>query len=82
MQEQIEGINSREELAKFIDGMRFSLEQGGQGWENRDLGSFLEAMSAWVSDMDGYFQNIGESCPESPSWKTIAQILAASTVYE
>ena len=74
MQEKIDGISRREDLADFVDGMRLSFEKGDQPWENRDLVSFLEAMSAWVSDMDGYFQNIGEPCPESPPWKTIVQI--------
>ena len=82
IQDQVDGIKSREDLSKFVDEMRFSLSKGGKGWENTDLASYLEAMAAWISDMDGYFENIGEPCPEKPTWKTFAQILAAATIYE
>ncbi len=82
MRDQVDRINSREDLAKFVDEMRLSLRKGGQGWENKDFSSYLEAMAAWISDMDGYFENIGEPCPDKPTWRTFAQILAASTIYE
>ena len=81
MQDEVKIIDSREDLARFVDEMRRSL-QDGQQWENRDLGSFLDAMAAWITDMDGYFENIGEPCPERPTWQTFAQILAAATIYE
>ena len=35
-------------------------------WENRDLPSYLEAIAAWVDDMDGYYRNLGEDSPTSP----------------
>ena len=81
MQNRIKEIGSREDLAKFVEEMSATL-RSGQQWENRDLKSFLEAMAAWIGDMDGYFENQGEVCPKEPSWQTFAQILAASTVYE
>jgi hypothetical protein len=35
---------------------------------------FLEAMGAWISD--------SEKVPDQPTWKTLADILYASKVYE
>lgn len=81
MQDEIKKIDSREDLARFVDEMQRSLREGQQ-WENRDLSSFLEAMAGWITDMDGYFENIGECCPDQPTWQTFAQILAAATIYE
>jgi hypothetical protein len=81
MQDQVGLVTSREDLASFVAGMQHSLRNGHQ-WTNRDLGTFLEAMAAWIADMDGYFENIGEACPDSPTWRTFAEILAAATVYE
>ncbi len=58
------------------------LQQKPEERENRDLGSFLNAMAGWVEDMDGYYQNRSESVPDQPTWKTVAEILLASRVYE
>lgn len=81
IQDQIGNIGSREDLAEFVVELRKSL-RNGQQWKNRDLDAFLDAMSAWIEDMDGYFENIGEPCPNQPTWRTFAQILAAAAIYE
>ncbi|BCW35138.1 hypothetical protein StoSoilA2_11940 [Arthrobacter sp. StoSoilA2] len=73
---------SRQDLADFIDQFRLSLRQDPGSWENGDLESFLEALSAWTRDMDGYFANLGEPVPDVPSWRLIAQMLLAARVYE
>lgn len=77
---QIEQIKTRDDLAKFVQELSGSVKDSA--WTNRDLPSYLEAMAAWVADMDGYFENKGESCPEQPSWQTVAQLLVASAMYE
>ncbi|WP_442013817.1 DUF7660 family protein [Paenarthrobacter sp. YAF11_1] len=73
---------SRQDLADFIDQFRDSLRQDPESWENNDLESFLEALSAWTREMDGYFTNRGEPVPDVPSWRLIAQMLLAARVYE
>jgi len=78
----LEDIDSRDDLVLLIDQLRWDLESNREAWENVDLSSFLESMSAWLRDMDGYYQNIGEPVPASPTWKTIGEILLASRVYE
>ena len=45
------------------------------GWENPDLESFLDAMAAWIEDMD-------DRLPISPSWDTFRDILLAAKSYE
>ena len=82
MKIQVNEIETREDLVKYLEEFRLSLHSNSEEWDNKDLASFLEGMSAWVADMDGYFSNIGEQCPEKPEWRTFAQILAASKVYE
>ena len=58
-----------------------AIPQDGQG-ELRDLPAFLEAMAAWVEDMEGYYQNRGEELPDQPRWRTLGEILLAARVYE
>ena len=82
MQSQINDINTREDLVRFIDEMRSTYKKNKGAWSNKDLPSYLEAMSAWIGDMDGYYENINETLPDKPTWKMFAQILAAATIYE
>ena len=77
-----EGVTTREELAVFVALLAREAQQMPKVWENTDLRSFLEALAAWINDMDGYFMNRGEQVPEQPSWRTFAQMLAAATTYE
>ena len=50
--------------------------------DNASAADLLEAASAWIDDMDGYFANRGEASPAAASWGLIAHIFAASLIYE
>jgi hypothetical protein len=54
----LEDISSKDDLAFWLEQLREDLENNSEAWENTDLASFLEAMSAWLRDMDGYYQNL------------------------
>ncbi len=82
LDELVEKIRSREDLAKFVRALHVSLKEKPGDWENTDLESYLEAIAAWVEDMDGYFKGRGEAVPEPPTWKTLGQILRAAMAYE
>ena len=79
---QVEAINTREDFVAFVRSLALSIKADPGTWDNLDLESFLDALAAWVEDMDGYFENRGESCPQSPSWKLAGQMLCAARVYE
>ncbi|MEM1505494.1 hypothetical protein RG959_19000 [Domibacillus sp. 8LH] len=78
----IDSITSREDLARFISLLRIDLQNNKAQWENHTLERYLEAMEAWVIGMDGYYQNREEPMPEQPSWKTVADVFYASSMYE
>ena len=82
IRDKIENIKNRTDLARFIDELSQSIDNKSIHWENIDLPSYFEAMSGWISDMDGYYRNIGKACPDRPYWKTIAEILVAASNYE
>lgn len=79
---RVELINSKEELAEFVVALREDLLAMPDEWENPTLEAFLEAMSAWILAMDNVYRNSGGEMPKSPSWKTFANILYASKIYE
>ena len=81
--DEVKNVSDQKTMANFVMKMANSLSEDKSGWENGDLESFLYALSAWIEDMDGYYQNSGESYSENNiSWKNIADMLAASTMYE
>jgi hypothetical protein len=79
---EIENIRTREDLAQYVRELSIRANNPDENWENMDLYSFLEAMSGWIQEMDGYYKKIGKAMPKQPTWKTIAEILTAATVYE
>src|SRR5262245_28641445 len=80
--EKVDHITCREDLAEFVDALLHDLEENGSRWENSSLEDFLEALAAYIVDLDGYFRNIGESVPDQPSWKLVGGILLAASMYE
>jgi hypothetical protein len=75
-------VHEKEDLSAFLSAAARDLEMNPDGWENRDLVSFLEAMSAWVSDSDGFFRRAGQNPPSGDGWSTVAKVVAAARVYE
>ena len=83
-------VNSKETFLAFVEQLRADWEASreternspsspygpnARGWENPDLGRFLEAMQRWTEDM-------GDRVPSAPDWHTFARMLAAAKVYE
>ena len=77
-----EKIRSREDLSHFINALKDDLQANTNEWSNSDLASFLEAMAAWVVDMDGYYKNIGKPFSEEAQWNSFGDILYAAKSYE
>ena len=50
-------------------------------WENRTLESYLEALSAWLDDCEGYYDNLGRQIPEN-AWEILTDGLQAARSYE
>jgi hypothetical protein len=82
LNEQVHAIRSRKDFIYFARALLRNLEESPDEWENVDLRSYLDALAAWVEDMDGYYQNRGESVPEQPNWMILGHILLAAKVYE
>lgn len=75
-------VRSRAELVSFVQELYRDFLRNGHEWENETLGSFLEALAAWVHDSPGWYQNIGKDLPGGGNWTFMARALQAATVYE
>ncbi len=80
--EMVEQIHSHPDFVAFSRALLKDLKEKPEGWENRDLATFLEALGAWAEDMNGFYQAKGGAIPLQPSWKMLGQILLAAKVYE
>ena len=77
------GIDNRADLVEFLELLSKQIQSGEIRVENQDVGQFVEAMSAWLADADGYYQATeGQDCPVAPHWKTFADLVMAGTIYE
>lgn len=75
-------IRTREDFAEFVKAVSRDLRDNPTSWSNTSLQSYLEALAAWVDDMDGYYSNRGRLIPEQPDWPIVADMLMAARVYE
>jgi hypothetical protein len=75
-------IQTKEDLAGFIEKLNESLTTNPGEWENPDLGDFLLAMAAWIRSIDTYAKGASDSEVVRPSWSTFAKILCAAKIYE
>ena len=68
-------IKSRE---AFIEFMRLFVPTV----QDESVKSYLELLTAWTQDMDGYYKNNGKQMPEDVNWDVIAAMLYAGSIYE
>lgn len=79
---KIESIKTKNDFVQFIEAFSENCVKNLDEWENHDLPSFLEAMAAWMNDMEGYYQNLGQNISELSPWRLFADSLMAAKMYE
>ena len=82
LHEDVEQIETREDFAAFVELLGRNYDRNPEAWENGDLKSFLEALSAWIADMPGYFANRGLDPADVPVWRLFGMMLLAARSYE
>ena len=80
--EKIETVKSKEDFIDFVNDLIKDFEMNQNDWENNNLKSFLQAISAWTGDMEGFYQNQKKVLPANIDWNVFANILYASKMYE
>jgi hypothetical protein len=90
LEQLVNQVNSKETFLEFVRALAADWDEeqqlekksssnpfgrGAKGWENGSIGSFLDAMQAWMVDSR-------EKVSTTPDWKTFARILLAGKFYE
>jgi len=78
----LDEIYTRDDLVAYIKQLEAEIADKECNWENKKLEHYLEAMSAWVNDMDGLYANLNLDMNKEPIWRLFARILQAATIYE
>ena len=80
--EQVKSVETRDDFVVFMQNLLRDWRQHPERWENASLEAYLEAIAAWVQDMDGYHCTRGEPMPAHLTWKNLCEILLAARIYE
>lgn len=80
--EMIENVKSKEDFISFINKLSEDNQINNDEWENKDILSYLEGISSWVEDMDGYYKNMKRDVPTNVDWKFIATLFYVGKIYE
>ena len=76
-------ISSKEEFDFFLQCLVQDYVDNRDEWENTDLLSYLVGLSGYVSSMEGYYKNMEENIDVNfITWRIVAQMLIAASIYE
>jgi hypothetical protein len=76
-------VTDRQTFIQFLDLLQKDLLGNPESWENKTLPDFLEALSAYTKDIQGYYDNMKEGInADKPSWGTFADIFKGARIYE
>ncbi len=78
----IENVKSKEDFISFINRLSKDNQINNDEWENKDILSYLEGVSSWVEDMDGYYKNMKLDVPINIDWRFIATLFYVGKIYE
>lgn len=74
---------TKQEFIQFIGNLKTDFIQNKEQWENKTIEDYLEAMTRYVEDIDGYYENTNQKINlEKVDWKVFADILKGSSIYE
>ncbi len=82
LHEKLDTIATKDEFISFIEKLKNDRIEKPEEWENPDIQSYLEGISSWVYDMEGYYENIGKNMPDNINWNFIATLFYVGKIYE
>ncbi len=75
-------IKTKQDFVSFVNELSESYYDDPESWHNSDLGTYLEAIAAWINHMEDYYKNQGLPVPENPNWQFMSRMLSVARFYE
>lgn len=82
LDDMLERVSSREDLARFVATLCRDLDVNPAGWENLRLDMFLDALSRWLADSEREDEGFEDAPPDGATWRFLGLVLLAAKVYE
>ena len=79
---RLKKTETKEDFIFFVQLLAKDFVNNNNQWKNDDIYSYLEAISGWTMDIEGYYKNKGEDFNEEFNWRIMAEILYAAKMYE
>ena len=76
-------VTDRQSFIMLLDLLRKDFLNNPERWENQTVPDFLEALSAYTADIQGYYNNMNQNVnADIPEWSTFADIFKGVKIYE
>lgn len=76
-------VTDRQSFVDFLILLRTDFLDNPKNWENKTLPDFLEALSAYTEDIQGYYDNMHHAVnADKADWSTFADIFKGARIYE
>lgn len=80
--DKINNIKSKEELIDFLDFLSKDRSKNKEEWQNNAIEDYLAAISSWMEDMEGYYENMNLPTQNNENWSFIATLFYVGKIYE
>jgi len=79
-------VNTLPDLIDYLERLSRYFEEEPDEWQNWSIGSYLEAIAAWLRATpmlpEVQAERAREIEQERPSWRGVAQLFHAGSIYE
>ncbi len=76
-------VSSRQSFIEFLSLLHRYFIEHPDKWENNNLASYLESLSDYADEIQGYYNNTNQSVnADEPSWRVFADIFRGAIIYE
>lgn len=76
-------VTDRQTFITFLNLLRKDFTDNPESWENKTLPDFLNALSSYTKDIQGYYDNMKINVQaDEPNWSTFADIFKGAIIYE
>lgn len=76
-------VTDRKTFANFIKMLREDFLENPHMWENKSLPDFLEALSSYTEEIQGYYDNTNQVInADNADWNIFSDIFKGARIYE
>jgi len=76
-------VTDRQTFIKFLDLLRKDFLDNPESWANKTLPDYLEPLSAYTEDIQGYYDNMNLNVDsDKADWSMFSDLFKGAKIYE